>query len=119
MATLVTGPIENNISGGSRPTQQVTIQIVNSDPTNTSTVLIQGYVLDGTRNLYVLQSVNLIPGQFFSQTYFADLNGYEFVFTTSGAAAASTEISIWGKSSSGQLVTAHRIVLHELTTTAT
>nr|WP_145403419.1 hypothetical protein [Paenibacillus xylanexedens] len=119
MAILVTGPIENNISGGSRPTQQVTIQIVNSDPTNISTVLIQGYVLDGTRNLYVLQSVNLIPGQFFSQTYFADLNGYEFVFTTSGAAAASTEISVWGKSSSGQLVTAHRIVLHELTTTAT
>ncbi|MBB6024828.1 hypothetical protein HNR77_005974 [Paenibacillus sp. JGP012] len=119
MATLVTGPIENNISGGSRPTQQVSIQIVNSDPTNTSTVLIQGYVLNRTRALYVLQSVSLNPGQVFSQMYFADLNGFEFVFTTSGTAANSTEVSVWGKSSSGQLVTAHRIVLHELTTTAT
>ncbi|PYE42677.1 hypothetical protein HUB98_23445 [Paenibacillus barcinonensis] len=118
MATLVTGPIENNISGGSRPTQQVSITMVNSDPTNTSTVLIQGYALNGTRTLYVLQSVNLNAGQVFSQTYFANLNGYEFVFTTSGAAAASTEISVWGKSSTGQLVTAHRIVLHELTGTA-
>ncbi|WFA82858.1 MULTISPECIES: hypothetical protein [Paenibacillus] len=114
MAVLSTGPIENNLSGGSRPTQQVTIKMVNTDSINTSNVLIEGYFLNGTRTLYVLQSVNLTPGQVFSQTYYANLDGYEYVFTTGGSAAASTEISVWGKDSTGQIVTAHRIVSNEL-----
>ncbi|WP_339303597.1 hypothetical protein [Paenibacillus sp. FSL R5-0519] len=114
MAVLSTGPIENNLSGGSRPTQQVTIKMVNTDSINTSNILIEGYSLNGTRTLYVQQSVNLNPGQVFSQTYYANLNGYEYVFTTGGDAAALTEISVWGKNNTGQLSTAHRIVLKEL-----
>ncbi|WP_339299814.1 hypothetical protein MKY92_06665 [Paenibacillus sp. FSL R5-0623] len=114
MAVLSTGPIENNLSGGSRPTQQVTILIVNTDSVNSSNVLIEGYFLNGTRTLYVLQSVNLTPGQVFSQTYYANLDGYEYVFTTSGNAASLTEISAWGKNNTGQLETAHRLVLNEL-----
>ncbi|MEK4074588.1 hypothetical protein MHI01_11835 [Paenibacillus sp. FSL M7-0656] len=114
MAVLSTGPIENNLSCGSRPTQQVTIKMVNTDSINTSNVLIEGYFLNGTRTLYVLQSVNLTPGQVFSQTYYANLDGYEYVFTTGGGAAALTEISVWGKDSTGQIVTAHRIVSNEL-----
>lgn len=114
MAVYATGPIENNLSGGSRPTQQATIQMVNSDSVNTSNVLIEGYVLNGTRTLYVLQSVDLNPGQVFSQTYYANLDGYEYVFTTSGDAAALTEISVWGKNSAGQIVTAHRMVSNEI-----
>ncbi|MHA7580014.1 hypothetical protein ACX12E_06425 [Paenibacillus vandeheii] len=115
MAVLSTGPIENNLSGASRPTQQVTIIMVNTDSVNPSNVLIQGYVLNGTRTLYVLQTVNLNPGQVFTQTYYANLDGYDYVFTTAGSAASLTEISAWGKDGFGQLVTAHRIVSNELT----
>ncbi|MFX3651015.1 MAG: hypothetical protein ACE3K2_04345 [Paenibacillus sp.] len=114
MAVLSTGPIENNLSVGSRPTQQVTVKMVNTDSINTSNVLIEGYFLNGTRTLYVQQSVNLNPGQVFSQTYYANLGGFEYVFTTSGGAAALTEISMWGKSNTGQLVASHRIVLEEM-----
>ena len=48
------------------------------------------------------------------RNYFANLNAFEFVFTTSGPAAESTEISVWGKNESGKLVTTHRLVTDEL-----
>ena len=46
-------PIRDNFSGGSRPTQQVTIKMVNTDSINTSNVLIQGYFLNKTGGLYM------------------------------------------------------------------
>jgi YVTN family beta-propeller protein len=46
--------------------------------------------------------------------YFANFDAFEFVFTTGGAAAGQTEISVWGKNAVGQLVTAHRLVSSEL-----
>ena len=48
------------------------------------------------------------------RNYFANLNAFEFVFTTSGPAAESTEISVWGENESGKLVTTHRLVTDEL-----
>jgi YVTN family beta-propeller protein len=114
MAILSTGPIENRPVGGVRPTQQVTIKFVNRDSTNSSTVLVQGYYLNGTRTLYVLEVVSLIPNEVATRNYFANFDSFEFVFTTSGPAAESTEISVWGKNASGQLVTAHRLVSDEL-----
>ena len=48
------------------------------------------------------------------RNYFANLDAFQFVFTTSGPAAESTEISVWGKNASGQLVTTHRLVTDEL-----
>jgi hypothetical protein len=53
--------IENHPVGGVRPTQQVTVKLVNRDSVNSSTVLVQGYFLNGTRTLYVLEVVSLTP----------------------------------------------------------
>ena len=97
MAILATGPIENNPVSGVRPTQQVTIKIDNRDPGNNATVLIQGYHLNGTRTLYVLELFTVVPNQVVTKNYFANLDAFEFVFTTGGAAAEQIEISVWGK----------------------
>ena len=114
MATLLTGPIENRPAGGIRPTQQVTVNFVNQDSVDSSTVLVQGYYLNGIRTLYVLEEVFLTPNEVATRNYFANFDAFEFVFTTSGPAEESTEISVWGKNASGQLVTAHRLVSEEL-----
>ena len=113
MAILSTGPIENRPVGGVRPTQQGTVKIDNNDSVNSSTVLIQGYYLNGTRSLYVLELFTVAPNQVVTKNYFVNFDSFEFVFTTSGTAAESTEISVWGKNASGQLVTAHRLVSDE------
>jgi hypothetical protein len=114
MAILTTGPIVNTPISGVRLTQTVTIKIVNNDPVNTSTVLIEGYYLNGTRTLYVLESVPLGPGEVITRNHYANFDGYEFLFTTSGDAAKQTEISVWGKDANGELVDAHRLVSSEL-----
>lgn len=114
MAILSTGPIENRPVGGVRPTQQVTVKIINTDSANFSTVFIQGYHLNGTRTLYVSELFTVAPNQVITKNYFANFDAFEFVFTISGPAEESTEISVWGKSGSGQLVTAHRLVSDEL-----
>jgi hypothetical protein len=114
MAILSTGPIENRPADGVRPTQQVTVKIDNNDSANFSTVFIQKYYLNGTRMVYVLEIFTVAPNQVVTKDYFANFDAFEFVFTTSGLAEESTEISVWGKSGSGQLIAAHRIVLDEL-----
>ncbi|MGM0875623.1 MAG: hypothetical protein ACQEWV_12655 [Bacillota bacterium] len=114
MGILSTGPIENRPVGGVRPTQQVTVKFVNRDSANSSTVLIRGFHLNGTRTLYVLETVTLTRNEVATRNYFANFDTFQFVFTTSGPAAESTEISVWGKNASGQLVTAHRLVSDEL-----
>ncbi|WP_440117307.1 hypothetical protein [Paenibacillus sp. QZ-Y1] len=114
MATISSGPIENNLVAGSRLTQSVTVKIDNNDPVNASNILIEGYVLNGTRTLYVLETVMLAPNQVFTKSYFANLNGFEFIFTTSGPAESLTEVSMWGKNATEQLVAAHRLVSAEL-----
>ena len=95
-------------------THPVTIKFVNLDSANSSPVLVQGYYLNGTRTLYVLEEVFLTPNEVETRNYYANFDTFQFVFTTSGLAAESTEISVWGKNASGQLVTAHRLVSDEL-----
>jgi hypothetical protein len=114
MAVLSSGPIENNAISGTRPTQQITVIMDNRDTVNSATLLIQGYILTGTRSLYVLESLVVLPNQVITNNYFANFDRFEFVFTTGGTAADQTGISVWGKNESGQLVTAHRLVLSEL-----
>ncbi|WP_198536524.1 collagen-like protein, partial [Paenibacillus sp. DMB5] len=117
MSFLSTGPIENNPVGGVRPTQMVTVRVDNRSDTNASTVSIQGYYMSGgTRVLYVSQALNIAANQVVTVNYFADLDAFEFTFTTPTAPPASdpVQISLWGKSSTGQLVTAHRLVSAEL-----
>ena len=97
MAILSTGPIENRPVGGVRPSQQVTVKIDNHDSANSSSVLIQGYSLNGTRTLYVLESVSLAPNQVVTRNYFANLDAFEFVFTISGPAAESRRYLFGGK----------------------
>ncbi|MEK3717119.1 MULTISPECIES: hypothetical protein [unclassified Paenibacillus] len=113
MAILSTGPIENNAVSGVRPTQTVTVRIVKRDTAVTSAVSIQGYVLGTTRTLYVSELINVAPNEAVTRSYFADLDAYEFVFTTEEADEEEIGISVWGKTSSGQLVNAHRVVAHE------
>lgn len=114
MAILSTGPIENNEVSGVRPTVQVTVKIDNRDAVNQSAILIQGYNLTLTRTLYVSELITVSPDEVITRNYFANLDAYEFVFTTEGLAELQTETSVWGKNSAGQLVTAHRLVSAEL-----
>ncbi|OMD56935.1 40-residue YVTN family beta-propeller, partial [Paenibacillus odorifer] len=114
MAILSTGPIENNLVSGVRPTQQLTIKADNTDSVNVASILIQGFYLSGMRALYVLELISLNPNEAITMDYFADLDAFEFVFTTTGLAEQQIEISVWGKNAAGQLVTPHRIVSSEL-----
>ncbi|MGN7764145.1 YVTN family beta-propeller repeat-containing protein, partial [Paenibacillus sp. 22594] len=117
MTFLSTGPIENNAVSGARPTQSVTLRIDNRSDSEASIVSIQGYYMSGgIRNLYVSQSLNLAANQVVTISYFADLDAFEFLFTTSSPSPADdpVQISFWGKSSTGQLVAAHRLVSSEL-----
>jgi hypothetical protein len=111
---LSTGPIENNSVNGLRPTNEVIIVIVNNHALESSEVLIQGYVLNGTRNLYVNEFITVNPNQVITKNYTADFSSFEFLFTTGGAAEAQTEISFWGKDTAGQLVDVHHLVSEEL-----
>lgn len=110
MAILSTGPIENNISGitGIRPTQFVTVKIDNRNATDVFTVLLLGYYLNGVRTLYVEEMLTVLPNQVITKDYAGNFDAFEC-----GLAANVTEISVWGKTSSGELVDAHRLVSPE------
>ncbi|GGF79288.1 hypothetical protein GCM10010912_25410 [Paenibacillus albidus] len=113
MAVLSTGPIENSPVGGVRSIQQITVKMLNRDPANFATNLIQGFFLNGLRTLYVLEEVFLAPNTVVTKNYGANLDAYEFVFTTSAQAEASIDISVWGKSGSGAIIGVQRIVADE------
>jgi hypothetical protein len=115
MAILSTGPIENNSVSGVRPTQQVTIRLVNRGAVDSVTLSVQGYVLSTTRTLYVSEVISIAPNEAVTRNYFADLDAFEFVFETSTEGLGEVGISVWGKQTSGQLVDAHRVVEHEKT----
>lgn len=116
MSFLSTGPIENNMVAGTRPTTQVTLRVDNRSSSMASTVSVQGfYLLGGVRNLYVSEALNVGPNQVITTTYYADLDGFEFLFITPTSPPDDPiQISLWGKDSTGQLVTAHRLVSSEL-----
>ncbi|MFA9556916.1 hypothetical protein ACERII_06420 [Evansella sp. AB-rgal1] len=114
MSIYSSGPIENNPVSGVRPTQQVTVKISNNDSSNTSTIFIQGYALNGTRSLYVQEVFAVGPNQVMTKNYFANLDGFEFIITTGGDAEEDTIVSFWGKNAAGQLIAAHRLVSEEL-----
>ncbi|MFD1907182.1 hypothetical protein ACFSQ7_29090 [Paenibacillus rhizoplanae] len=97
MAILSTGPIENSPAGGVRPTQLVTIKFDNRDPLISSVILVEGYVLNGTRTLYAQEEFSIAPNEVITKNYFADLNAFEFVFTIDDAASEVIQISAWGK----------------------
>jgi hypothetical protein len=111
---LSTGPIYNSITGGERLTRSVLVKLDNTDPINSSTILLQGYRLNGTRILYVLEQFKLSPNQVITREYFAGFEGFEYVFTISGPAEANTQLSFWGKGAAGNLGPAHRLVSGEL-----
>lgn len=64
--------------------------------------------------MYVLELFSVAPNQVVTKDYFANFDAFEFIFTTNDPASESTEISVLGKSGSGQLIAAHRLVLDEL-----
>ncbi|WP_275445962.1 exosporium glycoprotein BclB-related protein [Paenibacillus sp. ACRSA] len=115
MSFLSTGPIENNSVNGVRPTQSVTIRIDNRSDTVTSTIQLQGYYMtDGSRILYVSESFDIAPNQVITNNYFANFDAFEFTFTTTAVVNDPVQVSVWGKSSTGSLVAAHRLVSSEL-----
>lgn len=116
MCVLSTGPIENNIvpATGTRLTSNVTVRIDNRSQVFGSQVQILGYYLSSTRLLYVSELVLVDPGGTYIRNYFADLDGFEFVFELSGNSSLETQISVWGKNVHGQLVAPHRLVSGEL-----
>ena len=115
MSFLSTGPIENNAVNGVRPTQLVTISIDNRSDITASSVLIQGYYMDGgMRTLYVSESINIAPNEVMNNDYFANFDAFEFTFTTTATVNDPIQVSVWGKSSTGSLVAAHRLVSSEL-----
>lgn len=114
MAIFSTGPIENNPVSGVRPTQTLTVLIDCAGNEIMTNVLVQGYyLLGGTRNLYVSEDVSIGSGQVVTNNYFANLDALDFVFTVNDAVTDQLRISVWGKSGTGELVTAHRIVTYE------
>jgi len=115
MSFLSTGPIENNAVSGVRPTQTVTVRIDNRSDVTASTVQIQGYYMSGgIRVLYVSESFDIVPNQVITNNYYANFDAFEFTFTTPAVVNDPVQISVWGKSSTGALVTAHRLVSSEL-----
>ncbi|MGG1616532.1 YVTN family beta-propeller repeat-containing protein, partial [Paenibacillus sp. NRS-1781] len=115
MVVISTGPIENNYVSGVRPTHRVTVKIYNCDTVNSSTVLIQGFYLNGTRTLYAVDFITVNSNGVITKDYYADFDSFEFVFTTDESVTENEiQVSVWGKNSMGQLVTAHRIVSSEL-----
>lgn len=97
MAILSTGPIENNQVSGESPTQQLTVKIENRDSVNNASIMIQGYYLNGTRTLYILETIIISPNEVVTKNYYANFSAFEFIFTTSGVAEDQIEMSVWGK----------------------
>ncbi|MEL1136333.1 hypothetical protein AAC978_14220, partial [Desulfitobacterium sp. THU1] len=111
MAELTTGLIENFPVNGVRPSVSVSVRITN-DGDSVETVEIIGYALNGLfKDVYVLELISVNPGEVVLREYFADLNAFEFVFSTSSEAVV---ISAWGKDAAGNLVDAHRVLPAEL-----
>jgi len=113
MGIYTTGPIDNSPVLGVRPTQFVTVKIVNRDAVNPYNLVIHGYLLNGVRTMYVNEMVVIAPNQAVTKDYFADLNAFEFLFETGVDIESVMGISVWGKQTTGQLVDPHRIVTWE------
>ncbi|MEA5025903.1 MAG: hypothetical protein VB109_24060, partial [Desulfitobacterium hafniense] len=111
MAELTTGLIDNFPVNGVRPSVSVAIRITN-DGDSVEMVEIIGYYLNGLfKEVYVLEELSIIPGEVVLREYFADLDAFEFVFSTS---SETVVISVWGKDAEGNLVDAHRVLPAEL-----
>ncbi|MDR9747333.1 exosporium glycoprotein BclB-related protein [Paenibacillus taichungensis] len=115
MSFLSTGPIENNSVSGVRPTQSVTVRMDNRSDVTASNIQLQGYYMSGgLRILYVSESLDIAPNQVITNNYYANVDAFEFTFTTTTTVDDPVQVSVWGKSSTGSLVTAHRLVSSEL-----
>ncbi|MFD2877691.1 hypothetical protein ACFTAO_19520 [Paenibacillus rhizoplanae] len=78
-------------------------------------ILVEGYVLNGTRTLYAQEEFSIAPNEVITKNYFADLNAFEFVFHDRRCRFRSnSNLGMGQKNSAGQLVTAHRLVSSEV-----
>ncbi|WP_339797759.1 hypothetical protein MKY19_22430 [Paenibacillus sp. FSL R5-0744] len=114
MVILSTGPISNNLIGGVRPSSFVTIKIDNRNEADYSTILIEGFYLNGTRTIYVQELMLVLTNTVITRNYSVEFDAFEFVFTIIGPAENETQVSLWGKDESRELVAAHRILSDEL-----
>lgn len=113
MARFSTGPVDNQSEAEGRLAQLLTLKAVNRDSVNAGTVLIEGFIISGSRTLYVQELVSLSPNQVLSRNYFCNVDTYEFLLTTGDAAESAIEVSLWGKDSAGNIVAAQRLVFEE------
>ncbi|MCB8814938.1 hypothetical protein [Desulfosporosinus shakirovi] len=111
MAELTTGLIENTAVLGVRPTVTIVVRITNDGITTKSVMTEGSFVLGAMKVLYVLEDINVLPGEAVERIYFSDFDAFEFQFTTS---SPEVVISAWGKDAAGNLVAAHRVLPAEL-----
>ncbi|AET66051.1 hypothetical protein Desor_0338 [Desulfosporosinus orientis DSM 765] len=111
MPNLTTGLLENTPVAGIRPSSTLAVNISNDD-TAPAMVQIQGFHQSGmTKVLYVNELFNIPAGGVALRSYYAQFNEFEFQFTVNSDAV---NITAWGKSSTGSLATAHRLVAQEV-----
>ncbi|MTH52048.1 hypothetical protein GKZ89_01415 [Bacillus mangrovi] len=113
MAQFSTGPVDNQSGALGRIAQFLTVKAVNRDAVNSGTLLVEGYSIGGSRTLYVQELVSISPNQVLTRNYFADVDTYEFLLTAGGTAEPEMEVSLWGKDSSGNIVSSQRLVFEE------
>lgn len=106
-----TGILENTAVGGMRPTTRITLEIANNGLINDS-VQISGFYIEGTSKVqYVSELINLVPGEVWIKSYYANFDAFEFQFMTVNN---SSQISVWGKDANNNLNPAHRVLPSEL-----
>lgn len=69
MAIYKTGPIDNSPFMGVRETQILTVNIVNRDAINPYNLVIQGFVLDVVRTMYVNEMLVIAPNQALTRVF--------------------------------------------------
>ncbi|MDO0825345.1 YncE family protein [Desulfosporosinus nitroreducens] len=111
MVSLTTGVIENTGVSGVRPCTTLLVTISNTDLVST-TVRISGYYWTGTaKKEYVLDLINVAPGEVTNNNFYANFDIFEFQFISSSDAV---EISVRGKDDAGSLTAVYNMIPAQL-----
>ncbi|RIW35619.1 hypothetical protein D3H55_06970 [Bacillus salacetis] len=110
MKRLTTGMIDNSPVNGARPSQQLTLQLVNRNAGSSSSVLIQGSHGTGMdRKTYILQTVDIPPKQAKTIDYYADFDKLLIEVKMNDEAGEDIDISLWGRNTEGLLTMNHPV----------
>ncbi len=114
MPYLTTGLLDNISGEGVRQSSTLTVNMLNDD-TSTVAIQIEGFFQSGTTKVkYVEEFFTLTAGTLALKTYFVPFDAFEFVFFVSSQAV---EVSVWGKDATGNLTSAHLVVVDVIDST--